>query len=512
MHWFFDSAVAAYILCIVIFLYAIILRLRCGAWSNPSVAFALFWGSMILMPVFFVPEIRPSAYAIGYITAAVFAFGLPVLAFDWRRSQTNLIVRSTGSMFLSRNQALCLLFILQLIVLTCMMANVAYQGFSINDFLTDPFAIGCEYLGYRYRGDAKPFALAQAAIILNYVAAALAGLIVAHRRSFVLGGFTVALCILPSLYSIAIYGDKGTIFLVIAFFYGAVVVGRIRNGNTALWTLRSILSAPLILSIVAAAIGFAMFNRISGSCEGGQTSKLASQMTLSVVPGPEANAAVKANDGKVKFYIRSYAFGHLFAFSSWFDHRIAGGVTLPDHTDPNPRFSPQWNTPDISPRYSNPERPTYGFWTFMAVGKYLNPAYFTALPDGYYEEYFLWPGIVQTNIYTFFRGLINDFTIPGSLGVLLLAGFFFNAIYRRILQTPYAPLSETLYIFFAGYLYTSYIISLLIWSSVIASAIGTYVMLAFIGYFDRHGGSITSIFSRRYLRSAGREVESETSV
>lgn len=510
MHWITGSVIAAYGLCAIILLFAAILRLRCGSWSNPSVVFALFWGLMTLMPIFFVPEIQQSVPAIVYITAAVLAFGLPVLAFDWRQPLTEVATRGgSGSPFLSGNQALGLLLLIQVTVLACMMANVAYQGFSVRDFLVDPFAIGCKYLGYRYNGDVKPFALAQAATVVNYVAAALAGLIVAHRQSYLLSTCIVLLCMLPSLYSVAIYADKGTIFLTLAFFYGAVVVGRIRNGSTALLTRRSILSAPLILLVVTTVIGFAMFNRMSGLCEDSQTNKLASEMMSSFTSSEPGEAIARNTAGNVnedgstlKFYIRSYAFGHLFAFSSWFDHRISGGQTLPSHTVPNPEFRPQWNTPGSPLLYRNPEGPTYGFWTFLAIGKHINKDYFASLPEGYYEEYLLRPGILQTNIYTFFRGLINDFTLPGSLVAMALFGLIFNFVYRNILLNAYASLSQTLYIFFAGYLYTSYIISLLIWSSVIASGMVTFVILALINYVDRRGGALTNVLSGRHLRSS----------
>lgn len=506
MNWV-GPAIAAYCLCAVMLTYAVILRLRCGSWSNPSVVFALFWGMMTLLPVFFVPELEPSIAAVAYITAAVLAFGLPALVFDWRPPldavATRYSIRS-HSPFLSSNEAPFLLAVTQTAVLGCMMANVAYQGFSLRDFFVDPFAIGCEYLGYRYRGAVKPFVLSQVATILNYVAAALAGLIVTQKRSYVFSAGVVLLCLMPSLYSIAVYADKGTIFLSLALFYGAVVVGRIRNGNTALITWRVIVSVPLVLLVVSGAIGLAMANRLAAVCEDRQTSKLTTEVVASVVTGDSAPPkgepaeAGPAEGGGLKFYVRSYAFGHLFAFSSWFDHRVNGGETLPDHNEPDPPFRPQWNSPDTPLLYRNPTGPTYGFWTFMALGKYIDPAYFTSLSDGYYEEYFTRRGVIQTNVYTFYRGLINDFTVMGSLAVLMLSGLLFNIVYRRMLLRSFAPLSQTLYIFLAGYLYTSYIISLLIWSSVIASSIGTLLMLAFIEHLDQRGGSLTSAMSRRH--------------
>lgn len=481
----------AYGLCAVMLAFAGILRKRCGTWSNPSVVFALFWGLMTLMPVFFVHDLQPSLAAIAYINAAVIAFGSSAFLISWKKPIEVVSERqAVNSSILGRTESIWILLMVEIAVLACMIANVAYQGFSVWNFFVDPFLIGCEYLGYKYRGDVKPFLFAQAGTVLNYVAAALAGLIVANRRSFALNAFVVIAGTMPSFYSVAVFADKGTIFLTLAFFYGAVVMGRIRNGNTALVTWRTVYSAPLVLAVVALAIGFAMVNRHAASCDAEHRAELADRAFVN----PEATSGIGMS-------IRSYAFGHLFAFSSWFDHRLSDGATFPTHSEPDPEFVAHYNTSQSESLYRNPEGLTLGFWTFMAVGKIFNPDYYTSLSDGYYEEYFLRTGVLQTNIYTFFRGLINDFSVPGSLLFLSVFGFVMNLAYRNVLMKAFAPLSQATYVFFAGYLYTSYIISLLIWNSVIASGVATFIMLLIIGYVDRHGGSLIGVVTLRHLRT-----------
>lgn len=502
MHLFPGPVAAGYLMCAVLALIAVLLRLRCRSWSNPSVVFAIFWCMMTLLPIAFVPEIEPSVNAVGYITAAVIAFSIPAVVFSWRAPLAATAARrGSASPFLSGSPAILLLATMQVFVLFCMIANIGYQGFPVGDFFVDPFALGCKYLGYRYSGLVKPFALAQVGTVLNYVAAPFAGLIVAHRRSYLVSVGVVFLCLLPSLYDIAIYADKGTVFLTLAFFYGAVVVGRIRQGSTSLLTWRSVWSTPLLLLVLVTAIGFAMINRSSAACEEQQTARIASELMSSLKssePAPDGGSGMKYN-------MRSYAFGHLFAFSAWYDHYISPDRDLKYSDALGPNWYKRWTTLNGGQAYKNPPGPTYGFWTFMAVGKYLNPTYFRSLPDGYFDEYFLRRGVLQSNIHTFFRGLIYDFTIPGSLAVLALAGLLFNLAYRRLLLNADAPLSQVMYVFFAGYLYTSYIISLLIWSSVIAAGLGTLLMLSLIGYIDRRVGSVSGASSR--IRDGSGDVE-----
>jgi oligosaccharide repeat unit polymerase len=133
----------------------------------------------------------------------------------------------------------------------------------------------------------------------------------------------------------------------------------------------------------------------------------------------------------------------MFAFSDWFDDRLFGTGKLP---------------------YMQEPRPTWGFWTFMAIGKRLEPS--KHVPEGYYAEYFAEPGVLQSNIYTMYRGLIYDFTIPGALAFMAFLGTLSAYAYRRMLQSAHAPFSQAFYIALAGFTYSSYLLSLGTWLSV----------------------------------------------
>jgi hypothetical protein len=478
---FFESRTVVIILCMTMLVAAIVFRLKSRSWSNPSVVFALFWFGMTLLPVLAVPQIEASPRAIGYILSAIVAFGLPVFFWNWvplvatakaRAGQVNPI--------LSSNYFLLLFILVELIIFATIALNVKVQGFPISTLLSDPFKVGCEFLMLRYRGEVISNVYSQLATVLNYVAAPIAGLMVANRKSFVVSAVIVFICLVPSIMSMVLYGDKGTVFLSMALFYGSVVVGRIQNGNVALLTWRSVASAPLLLVFIAAFIALALINRESATCE---------DRTVAVVQALGSNIEAPQNDygGGSRFgiNIRSYAFAHIFAFSDWFDHWLSGEafssniVVLPKNSYTLPTKMTQQDQ-----TYTNPSSIKYGFWTFMAVGKMVDKEYYNSLPLGYYGEYYRKPGILQTNIYTFFRGFIYDFTIVGSLVLMLAFGLFMNFMYKNMLIGSKYAYSQVAYIYFAGCLYTSYIISLLIWTSVYASAILLVVLMIFINYFE----------------------------
>ncbi|MFD1747120.1 oligosaccharide repeat unit polymerase [Rhizobium helianthi] len=158
------------------------------------------------------------------------------------------------------------------------------------------------------------------------------------------------------------------------------------------------------------------------------------------VPNEEGSQASSSPSG-LGNYVRSYAFGHFFAFTHWLEA--------------------YYNEKPSS--YIDPNHRTWGFWTFMAIGRIMNPGY--ELPPGYFTEYYRVDGLIMSNIYTLYRGLIYDFGIVGSLIFMGLFGWVSSAAYRQLLEYKNAPASQAFFILLIGFIYTSYIISLLVWKS-----------------------------------------------
>lgn len=109
---------------------------------------------------------------------------------------------------------------------------------------------------------------------------------------------------------------------------------------------------------------------------------------------------------------------------------------------------------------------TLGFSTFMAISRALGDV--TPVPDGYYDEYFQYKEILQTNIYTIYRGLIQDFGMVGALIYMANTGAVFNFAYVNILSNRSPAIAVAIYICMAGYIYTSFIISIMVWNSIFA--------------------------------------------
>ena len=119
----------------------------------------------------------------------------------------------------------------------------------------------------------------------------------------------------------------------------------------------------------------------------------------------------------------------------------------------------------------------------MVFGRIIHPEY--ELPPGYFDEYIEIGSVLQTNIFTMFRGLIYDFGLVGSLAFMAGFGWISALVYRRMLTRAVAPVSQALYVLIWGVLYTSYIISLLTWNSAVAVPFGVALVLAAVAWKRR---------------------------
>ncbi len=352
-------------------------------------------------------------------------------------------------------------FALQLLAIPLALLNIRAQGFTFDQLTSDPVMVACQYLVARYDGLIQPTVYSQVGTLLNYIGAPIAGIVLATRRSWSLRAVLFIVAFAPSMISVLVYADKGTVFQTAAYVLGGTIVGRVASGNTALITRSTIVAGVAGLIVIVPVMMLAMLNRGGGDC-GDPERTTAILSTLRSNAGPavtetiseEEKAEVDARSAGMVFYLRSYAFSHMFGFSDWFDDYVFGTG---------------------SQEYRKEERPALGYWTFMAIGEKIDRA--KEIPEGYYDEYFEEPGVLKSNIYTVWRGLIYDFTIPGALLFMAALGAVSSLAYRRMLQRASAPVSQAGYIALAGFIYSTYLLSIFTWDSVYVAAVAVLVIL-----------------------------------
>jgi oligosaccharide repeat unit polymerase len=416
----------------IILLYSWMLARIIGAWSHPAVIYAVFWFAMTMLPLVAIFPAPAHPLAIAYILATVVAFSVPALFYSWSTSiEIAKLRRLEPKNVAAFDLLLPVFFVLQILTVAFVFVNFSAQGYSIAEFLLNPIRMSNRYIAARYNGEIHPNVFSQTGILFNYVAAAMGGLVIARRRSVRWLALISVFAFAPSLLYMVLYGDKGTLFLVSAYFFGGVVVARVARGDLSLINKATIKVAAIALMVLIPFLIFTMLSRGGGDWHGSE------RVT------------------KVVYYLDSYAFGHLFAFSDWFSHYLFDATSL---------------------LYTNPRSLTNGFYTFMAIGHLIYPGY--QITPGVFGEYFEIPGLIKTNIYTMFRPLIFDFGVTGSLVFIAAWGLIASLAYNAMLRRAMSSLAQSFFILSLGCIYTSYIISLLIWNSAYAAAIGVTCLLA----------------------------------
>jgi oligosaccharide repeat unit polymerase len=214
--------------------------------------------------------------------------------------------------------------------------------------------------------------------------------------------------------------------LCAAFFYAGILVRRISTHKLFLFEKHSIKSFAVGAAIFVLIASFAFVSRGSKTVENTED--------LREVLMPR---------------FASYSCGHLYAFSDWFA-----------------------STNGMHSQLIYPHQPvSYGFYTFMAPFRWLGAH--REIPGGIFDQYFFYGDLLTGNIYTMFRGLIQDFGIIGSIAFMLAAGFLLHWAFQRMLHERWPVFTVAVFVVMLGYIYMSFVVSLLVWNRIYV----TFVLL-----------------------------------
>lgn len=306
------------------------------------------------------------------------------------------------------------------------MASTALVLMNGIDISTDIISVGAQFAGKRNISELESSSLLTGAQNLSvYVSALLVGryiipqLLVESKYSMIL------LCLLPpfaAVISIALFqGQKG----IVALFFFLIVGGFILfildsslpfSGLVSLLTTKSA-KILVLLVIIFTSIGLFL--------------PFLSRGFLTTEGGLADNAVILSEENPLIVY----AMGHLPNFLQWFHDSV-----IDNHPDPS--------------------YPVPFVYTFRDLALFVlsseNP-----LPPGIYDDYRM------GNIYTVYRGMINDFGIFGSLITSALFGAFATigfSSYRSGKKYVHI-IGQIACIYFFSILFQSYIVSSFVWKS-----------------------------------------------
>jgi oligosaccharide repeat unit polymerase len=393
-----------------------IARKASGTWLTPASIWCVGWFVLTFIPLLIAFSVPVNPLAILYILMMSIIFSIPVFGTKWKNVTIALDGQGPSpfdSVFLRVS-----FYLFALTSAASLTAHLSIQGVTFSALSTNFFETSSALIVDRYTESTIENIFAQISNISTYVTVCLGGLIFPGYRGLVGKLRILFLSMAPSLALMTIAGAKGTIFLCIAIFYGGFLVRRLRKGDNRLIDIGTLSRASAGLAVLLPFVTISFLSR--GLYEDAATVDLSSSLYRNFV---------------------SYSSAHIYAFSDWFS----------------------WYIGSESHIFYARDELTGGFFTFMSIFKALGST--KVVPPGYYDEYFQYSWFLQTNIYTIFRGLITDFSLPGSIVFMYIIGLVSNSIFVRLISNGMASWSVAFYVLFCGFVYTSFLISILVWSS-----------------------------------------------
>lgn len=388
-----------------------------GVWLNPASIFFLFWFFYTSFPLLVAFEAPVSPWAIAYILSFSFAFSISCFLFRWPVAFSINESKPAAEYYFDRPLIVTAFYAVAGFAMLMVFLGVLQQGISITQILTNPIGVGGAYASKRYSGEIVASIYSQLGLQCCYYTAVLGGLVYGSRgkKKFSI----LMLSFLPALLVMFMQSAKGLFFFSVFLFLGGVLVTRIYNKNFKLID-RAGIRALFFYGVLALPLIIASF------------------LSRGIYQLDDASLIFD----RLRYYLVTYSSVHLPAFSDWFSERYFH---------------------DSLVSYSQ-DAFTIGFYTFMSFFQLLGDDRF--VPMGVYSESYEYGAFIRGNLYTIFRGVITDFTLPGSLLFAFVLGGVCNLGYWRLLCRRNSAFAVVFFIYFIAMVYQTYIISSLTWLTI----------------------------------------------
>ncbi len=360
----------------VLVMFAALMRLLTGTWLQPGSFFALFWSFAGILPLIFAPNehVEPNVFVWLLAASAAVSLGTAIGNGGFKTRKATVPSPATD-----RELAVFSLLLVAAIVLGLgsSLAFLRSNSVAVSElFSLEKLVVASNqayFAQYLETGAPTPSPITQALLPFVYLAPALGGIVFELRREWKWKIIALA-SYLPAFAVTILQTTKAAVLFAIILWLSGYFATRLRSGKLKVFTTGHL----LVALVVGGGLGV-FFLAVS-------LARLAST-DVSLI-------------NVVMLKLVSAAFGHMTVFSQWLTEYLAG-----------------------------PYDPTLGTVTFAGPLEMLGfghriPGLFDSIIDLVAGE--------TSNIYTAFRPLIQDFTIPGALLVLTLLGMIGGIGFRMV--------------------------------------------------------------------------------
>jgi oligosaccharide repeat unit polymerase len=370
-----NASVAALVCSIALIAWAVLMRALAGTWLQPSAFFALWWCFAGIVPLLFAPGEHVGVNAMAWLVAASIAVSAGAVAgnYGFRTRKPRILPPPSEAEL----RVLSLVLTVSLFLgIGSGIASLIESHVPLSAMLDVQrlVVVSNQFYVARLVETAEPAqGLTRALLPFVYLAPALGGIVFVARRK---AGWKL-LCIatlIPSVMVTVLQTTKAALLFAVTLWLSGYFTMRLRQGKTVVFT-----KGHLAIGLVLGGLGTILFL-------GTSLARLGST-DLGLI-GTASGKLIGA------------AFGHMTVLSQW-----------------------------LTEYWTQPFSPTLGKVTFagplelVGVGRRI-PGLFESLIDLISGD--------TSNIYTAFRPLIQDFTLPGAIAALVLVGFVGGISFRMV--------------------------------------------------------------------------------
>lgn len=411
-----SSWAASVILVVVLAIIVLVSRVLAKSWFAPGPFFGAYWLIMTGAPLLFAPDFYVYAGAVGWIvlSVVVILFG-SLLGQAFGRGDKIMPLSLGPRLMRPLRWAILLCSILGMGVIVVHLAAFGLN-FSVFTSLTDLGQTGRSFSIARYSEGYSGPLLARALLVPMYLACPLGGVLaglsdVKRDRRLALVPF------IPVLGVLAILTTKATLLISVSFWVGGLLSASVLQRRQ----VNDIMSSRGIVRLLVAGVG-----------------------ALGLLVGSSmARYGWSGWDHALQIVDRLwlYAFGQLGGLSRWIEESA-------------------WRVPE----------PAWGSRTVAGLFDALGLA---DREQGIYQVFVEVSPTRSTNIFTFHRGLIEDFTIPGAILLLFVVGMVAGRAFARLRRGRAGGLGVM--ILFYAFTLWSFVASLLNYNSLVL--VSVFLML-----------------------------------
>ena len=374
---------AALALAIPLIGWAWLMRSTTGTWLHPGSFFSLWWCFAAILPLVLAPQEVVGPNAMLWIIGACIAVSAGAVVGNMGL-RTRLLVQPSPA---TDREALLLGIAVTASVALGLASNVAF-AIGSNVALSDLFdiqklVIVSNQLYVQRYGDVPPAppALSQALLPFVFFGPALGGILFSLRTEK-RWKFVATMTFVPAIVVTILQTTKAAVLFAMVLWLSGYFATRLRNGKLSVFTRRHVLIAGGLGGILAV-----FFFGVSLARMASTDASLVDIVLAKLI---------------------SSALGHMTVFSQW-----------------------------LAEYWSHPADPNLGKGIFIGPLEMLGYAH---RQPGLFENAIDLVIGESSNIYTAFRPLIEDFTIPGALCVLAILGFVGGVGFRKVASGRWSAL------------------------------------------------------------------------